>query len=355
MNFTATPPDDNSNTIDPHLQSASEALRSLNTLRNKGTLTPRAALAAFEQLAANIRRDFPEVTQQSAAGVEEMSTADLLASYWQRIEDRKQAVGVGLRGLNAALNGGLQPKRLLVLLGPPGGGKTSFANQIATHVAAAHPVMYATSEDAPDVLIAKTIARIGKLPYSAARHGWKDYRQAIDTARAELNAHPAAQNLRYLDMTGGGLSLATLRERAQAHFAGKDGPGLLVVDYLQRMARAIRDAAGLRELREAVTFLTEELRALACDLECCVLAVASMHRASGYGRVADTNALGAAKESGDVEYTADVIMALVGVVEDSNKKVDPVLRIDKNRLGAVTSIPLVWRGDWQCFTEKGEA
>jgi replicative DNA helicase len=156
-------------------------------------------------------------------------------------------------------------------------------------------------------------------------------------------------------MLGPPISMNELRDRARSHFEGKSGPGLIVVDYLQRMARATRDTVGVKELREAVTFLTERLRSLACELDCTVLAVASMNRQSGYGKNGDTSALSAAKESGDIEYTADVIMALV---EDSSNKrttaswLKPrVLRIDKNRLGETTTIDLDWYADRQQFSE----
>ncbi len=127
------------------------------------------------------------------------------------------------------------------------------------------------------------------------------------------------------------------------------------MDYLQRLARSQRDLTGAqnKDLRELVTSLTERLRSLACALDCCVIALASQNRASGYGR-GDNNALASAKESGDIEYTADVIMALA---EDSERApgasfIQSVkLRIDKNRQGEKTAIALDWQPDIQTFSE----
>lgn len=335
-------------TLDAHLESLRQALHDLQASQKQERLLPEHMAAALSELLSYIHRDFP------SEHITESATADLLDGFWERAQVRKIAAPTGLGSLDKALNGGLQAKRLVVLLGAPGSGKTSLANQIAEKVAQERPVLYVTSEDSPDVLLAKTLSRIANIPYSAVLHGWDDHRVAIYHAIEQLRERPSARLLRYLDVTGGAISLDELRDRAQAHFEEEQGPGLIVIDYLQRMARATRELGGIKELREAVTFLTEKLRAMACELNCTVMAVASMNRASGYGKNGDTNSLSAAKESGDIEYTADVIMALA---EDTSSKRQTanwiksrILRIDKNRLGETTSIELDWRADRQQFT-----
>jgi replicative DNA helicase len=148
----------------------------------------------------------------------------------------------------------------------------------------------------------------------------------------------------------------TLTRQHFARFANETeggGAGVLVVDYLQRVARAQlgqQRAGGMRDLRESVTSLTEQLRYLARDLNCTVIAVASQNRASGY---ANANAMTSAKESGDVEYTADVLMSLA----NDEKRPTPLrcearsLSLAKNRLGSQTTIHLDWRADRQQFME----
>ena len=342
--------DDHAITLDAHLESLRKALHDAQQARKEETLTPDAMQEALTQLASNLRRDFP---QQSEIAVLEASMQDLLDGYWARVKDQETNAPTGLGRLDDVLNGGFQRKRLVVLLGAPGSGKTSLANQIAEHVASVHPVLYVTSEDTPDVLLAKTLARVGQMKYSAALYGWERERERIIAAIQAISAHPSAKNLRYVDASMGlPAGMDDIRQRARAHFADKPGPGLLVVDYLQRLARTVRDAAGIRDLREAVTMLTEQLRAMACELDCSVLAIASMNRASGYGRT-DASALSSAKESGDIEYTADVIMALTE--ETGGRKAPPgmaprALRIDKNRQGETSILALDWYADRQQFT-----
>lgn len=289
----------------------------------------------------------------------DISIPDLLAGYWTQVEWRKMCASTGFKSLNDALGGGLESKREVVLLGAPNCGKTTLAHQIADHVAdGGRPVLYVTSEDSPHDLICKTLARIGQVNYTAVKKGWSSEQAKIREALAIQAERQSTKYLRYLDATGA-ISLEAIREKALAHFAEAPSQGVLVIDYLQRMARAIR-AQGLNmELREAVTFLTEQLRALACEIDCCVVVVASQNRASGY-KMQDSN-LATAKESGDIEYTADVMLTLGEDKESTTLKRKPgqpfikplVLRIDKNRQGDKdVKIDLDFQPDRQMFTES---
>jgi replicative DNA helicase len=285
--------------------------------------------------------------------------------YWAHVAKRKATVGTSIKGLDNILGGGLEPQRLMVLLGAPGGGKTTLANQIAVHAAdSGRAVFYVTSEDIPFNLLAKTLARQSQTSYTAILKGYEDQRSRIEQALKTYQESQAATRLRYLDATMG-TSLSTIRERAAAHFEQfKDGGnGILVIDYLQRIARSLsayRD--GRQDLRLAVTAISEELRSIATGLDCCVIALAAQSRASGYaaGNGAAKNALASGKESGDIEYTADTVMA---IVDDEQRKMQvpwlqaKVLRVDKNRQGPAGDncvLNLDWYAERQQFTEAFE-
>jgi replicative DNA helicase len=299
-----------------------------------------------------------ELLNPQTASLQIATLGELAAAYWDRIAEQRQAAPTGLGSLDTALGGGLQPKRLFVVLGGPGSGKTTLINQIAERVAnGGRPVVYLTTEDPMSTLLAKTIARLGRLDYGAVLQGRESERAAIDGTLHELAERRSAERLLYIE--GNGADLDELAAVAQRHFArfadeAQDGggPGVLVVDYLQRVARAQLKAmrSGVRDLREAVTVLTEDLRDLARSLNCAVIAVASQSRASGYG---NANALSSAKESGDIEYTADVLMSLA---KDEQRQA-PLrhearsLSLAKNRLGSQTTVDLDFRADRQQFTE----
>lgn len=294
----------------------------------------------------------------NAARIADCLIRDLLTDYWQHVAGRKDCAPTGFGALNDALGGGFESKRLVVLLGAPNSGKTTFVHQIADHVAnSGRPVLYVTSEDSPFDLLAKTLARVGNISYTAVKKGWETERAKIDTALFQQSTRLSTDRLRYLDASSG-TTLDIIRETAKRFFAQTEaGQGLIVIDYLQRIARSVRAAGGgNQELREAVTMLTEQLRALACELDCCVLAIASQNRASGYST--NASSLASAKESGDIEYTADVIMAL----GDDNERAalnsftkSIKLRIDKNRQGDKDKvIALDFQPDRQMFTESAK-
>lgn len=270
--------------------------------------------------------------------------------FWSQVEKRRATVGTGLAGLDELLGGGFEPGRLLVLLGAPGGGKTSLANQMAVHAAdSGRPVLYVSSEDSPFYLLSKTLARQSQIDYTAVHKGYVDQRERIADALETYRRSLAAERLHYVDATTG-VDIEQIVTYAREHFERfkEAGSGILVIDYLQRLARMRAND----DLRIAVTMLTERCRAIASELDCTVLCLASQHRASGYG--ASGNSLTSGKESGDIEYTADI----VGAIGDDSSRMSPaswlsakVLRVDKNRQGRCGAVQLDWHGGYQQFTE----
>jgi replicative DNA helicase len=293
-----------------------------------------------------------EKTQMAAQVITDVSMLDLLADYWTQVEKRKHCSPTGFGTLNDVLGGGLESKRLVVVLGAPNSGKTTWIHQVADHVAdGGRPVLYVTSEDSPHDLMCKTLSRIGKVNYTAVKKGWDSERARITQTLATQAGRQSTRYLRYVDATSG-VSLEIIKEKAQVHFAEQPGQGVLIVDYLQRLARAMRLAGSSpMELREAVTSLTEQLRAMACELDCCVVAVASQNR-GGYN---GSNSMSSAKESGDVEYTSDVILALGDdtdrkAINSSTKSIK--LQVVKNRQGdRDRCISFDFQPDIQMFTE----
>jgi replicative DNA helicase len=293
----------------------------------------------------------------------EYSARDLLLDYWAQATKRVNTAGTSFKSLNEALSGGIEAERLVVLLGAPNTGKTVLAHQIADYIAdSGRPVLYVTSEDRPGALIAKTLARVGGIDYTPVLKGRQDCERAIKAAIARQLDRVSAECLRYLDATNG-VDMATIRDRARSHFERYSdetqggGPGVLVVDYLQRIARAMKTRNNLSaDLREVVTRVGEELRGMAMELNCGVIAIASQNR-TGYTR-GESTALASAKESGDIEYCADVLLALV---EDKDRKktvphLAPIaLHVDKNRQGKKDiKIALDFYADRQQFTEAAQ-
>jgi len=283
---------------------------------------------------------------------------ELDAGYWERIGAMKAAVSTGFTGLNRMLSGGLHPERFVVILGAPGAGKTTFANQIAEFVASrGRPTVYLACEEAASTLYAKTLARLGNVDYGAVQFGWASYRAQIDAARTLANERLSAKRLLYVE---GFSSLSELREVAKGHFQRYSdetkeeggGPGLLVVDYLQCISQVIaRSGSANATENQMISLLCYDLRALARELNCTVIAISRQHRASGYG---NANALTSGSGSGSIEYGADVMLS---IDKDEERKAPigwkgRVLVLPKNRLGeADQRLLLDWRGKSQEFRE----
>lgn len=302
------------------------------------------------------------------AEVRDFLPLDLMASYWQQQTERRSMAETGFASLNNALSGGLERDRLYVLLGAPGSGKTTLTNQIADHVGRERPVLYVSSEDTPMALLAKTIARRGLIEYSAVLRGYQSESDRINAAFAEYREQQQSRMIRYVDATQG-IGLQEIADLAEQHFsatsASSQGDPVIVVDYLQRLARAenmrLSGALGV-DARQVATVYTERLRALACDAHCSVICLSAMSRASGYN-ITSSSLLSAAKESGDIEYTADVILALGEQYADGApvSLSDPSmfawqLVIAKNRQGLSSAtgarIELAWRPTFQQFIER---
>jgi replicative DNA helicase len=282
---------------------------------------------------------------------------ELDASYWERIGAMREAATTGFRGLNRVLSGGLHADRLMIILGAPGAGKTTFVHQIAEYVAnRGRPAAYLACEESPATLYAKTLARLGGVDYAAAQFGWPAYKAQIDAARAIANGRLSATRLLYID---GFRTLTDLRATVQSHFAryrgdtnDAGGPGLLIVDYLQCLAQIIARQSGtpLNE-NQIISQVCYDLRQLAKELTCTVIAISRQHRAGGYG---SANALSSGSGSGSIEYGADVVMC---IDKDEERKVPigwkgRVVVIPKNRLGeADVSVQFDWRGNRQEFRE----
>jgi replicative DNA helicase len=320
-------------------------------------LDPLRELQAAQDAIRKIMPDLPCVARDGAPI--DVLVRDLAAEYWNQVEQRKNTAGTGFAGLDSVLSGGIETKRLVCVLGAPNTGKTTFVHQIADEIACrGRPVLYVTSEDCPSALFAKTLARIGGIDYTPVLKGWKSEKAKIDAALARQMDRLSTDRLRYLDATNG-VSMDVIREKAERHFADYTaeqggGPGIIVVDYLQKIARAMKTMSRLTvDLREVVTLATERLRILAYELDCGVITIASQNR-TGYTRSENTGALASAKESGDIEYTCDVLMALA----EDKERVAPkgmtaiALYVDKNRQGQRgKSLALDFWADRQQFTE----
>ena len=272
--------------------------------------------------------------------------SDLIGSVIAQAEaaqKRKEETGSTIAGLSTGFSkvdeklNGLR-EGLSILAGPPGFGKTSLALQIASVVAEKVPSLYVTCENSPSNLVLKCMCRTaGIIPLDVER-GTADLNKLKQGA--EL-FRKAARRLALIEGTGR-TTVAMVRGKAlQAMRYHKCDTCLIVIDYLQSMACQL----GFQSARENVSTLTSQLTELAHHLKSPVLAIASQSR-QGYERGKTNPWLETLKESGDLEYSADLVLF---IERNEDDPVTPLvrnyrLRIAKNRFGqADIFVPLTFK------------
>jgi replicative DNA helicase len=281
--------------------------------------------------------------------------ADAEARRLQREATGSAVLGVptGLAQLDNML-GGLN-EGLYLLAGPPGMGKTTLALQIAAAATTDVPVVVVTFEHAPANLTLKLLCARAGVNLRDIQRGYADLAKLRRAAEAWESV---AQRLAVVE---GSSQLRVAQVRAQARRAMRQHQAercLVVVDYLQLWAKVAEDLRGNFSVRERVDMLGGHLRELALGLRSPVLALASQNRSAGnYGNGKGTAALDSLKESGDLEYAADVVLFLT---EAQERCATPPARaveltVAKNRHGETGKVGLIFRPDLGTMREEARS
>jgi replicative DNA helicase len=249
--------------------------------------------------------------------------ADLTDGILADLDQRRAAHLAGRKVLGHATGfatldnilGGLEAQRLTVLMAEPGAGKTTFSNQLAYTVAASGaPVLYVSFENTPAALTLRHLARLAGKSVTDVERGRIDP-SALAPARRRFD--DAAASLYYVAGTKS-TTVAAIRghvERLRARHPDAGHP-LVVIDYLQRLARA-GSIGRADDARLRVGSISQELTDLARDTGAHVWAISSVNRGA-YGKEKAKPTLASAKESGDIEFDADAALTL-------NKPENPAL------------------------------
>ena len=242
--------------------------------------------------------------------------------------DRLWPTGFG--DLDPIIGGGLRSGGLVLLAGPHGLGKTTFALQICRNVVrTGRPVIYFSYEHEAEDLIQKLVAMeageldgSGRARLTAVREAFEghDTGSIEERLRAVPGALKALANVRsYAELlyvhrsTGSRTDLAAIRKQIENVSGATGSAPLVIVDYLQKVL--VPD--GSAEESERTTTIVEGLKDLSIDVAAPVLAiVAAEKEALQAGTRMRTRHL---RGSSALAYEADVVLVL-------NNKVDIVAR-----------------------------
>lgn len=256
----------------------------------------------------------------------------VLSDAFERIDELHKEKGK-LRGIPThfgALDNilaGLQKSDLLVLAARPSVGKTSFALDIARHIAIREkvPIGMFSLEMSKEQLVDRLLCaeagvdlwrmRTGRL---SDRPGSDDFPR-IGHAMGMLSEAPI-----FIDDTPGNtvMQIRTKARRLQA----EHNLGLIIIDYLQLM-ESHRGASDNRV--QEVAEMSRNLKGIARELNIPVLALSQLSRAVEQSKPAIPK-LSHLRESGSIEQDADVVMFIYRKASDRNYRMDDIPPDERN-------------------------
>ena len=294
-----------------------EIVRERSILRKLVTASDDIATNAFNPQGKTVDRILEEAEQKILAigeegarnkqGFQSLDTlvVDLLDRVQEMADNPMDVTGVptGFVDLDR-MTSGLQAGDLVVLAARPSMGKTSFAVNIAEHVALNEglPVAIFSMEMGAAQLAVRIVGSIGRVNQGNLRTGklnddeWPRLTEAIERLRT-VSLH--------IDETPG-LSPTELRANARrlARTCGK--LGLIVVDYLQLMSGSGSAASSDNRATE-LGEISRGLKMLVKELQCPVIALSQLNR-SVEQRTDKRPMMSDLRESGAIEQDADIIM-----------------------------------------------
>lgn len=214
--------------------------------------------------------------------------------------------------LDALLGGGIASTHVCGVMGPPSVGKSAFVGSMCIDLQAPKasglfaPVLHVSTELTRYELMIRYAANRKGFPWRDAMKGMHD--AALLEATSDLNI--VLMGCDNLDRAN---PIGCIAEQAMAVREAQGVSPIIVIDYVQLLARGGDDG-----MRNRVGELTMKIRILAQLMDCPIIAVFSTGRAfynsANLEKLRQANDptayLGAAKESGDIEFDCATLLFL---------------------------------------------
>ncbi len=343
-----------------NIQAYAEAIRERAIIREMISAANEIADAGFNPEGRN-STDLLDLAETQIFKIAENRSGDgkgprslrtgLLDETLARIEEMNEAKG-GITGLSTGFTAfdkkttGLQPADLVIVAGRPSMGKTTFAMNIAEHVAIKEekPVIIFSMEMPADALLMRCISSLGRVDQSRMRSGNmqdQDWNQVISA----FNLLKEQGNM-FIDDTPN-MSPAEIRSRARRISRENGGLSLIVIDYLQLMS-----VPGMGDNRTLeVSEISRSLKSLAKELKIPVIALSQLNR-SLEQRADRRPVMADLRESGSIEQDADLICFIYRdevYNPDTEHKGMAEIIISKQRNGPIGKFPLTFQGQYTRF------
>lgn len=289
---------------------------------NEALVNYREALAAAVQQASSAEQLRSKELEEQQNAYKEKSVVGRLQGFLDRIAASTQArsYSTGLPSLDELLDGGLYTG-FYVVGAISSLGKTTFCLQMMDSIAAhGDDVMIFSLEMAADELIAKSISRhtlfesletYRDTKYARTVRGittGKNYAKYSDKQKeiieAATNDYANYADHIYIKEGMGNIGVKQIYAAVDEHIKMTGKAPVVLVDYIQILAPY--DENNRMTDKQVVDKNVLELKRLSRDKEIPVVAISSFNRAS----YTDPVSMSSFKESGAVEYSSDVLLAL---------------------------------------------
>lgn len=239
---------------------------------------------------------------------------------------------------------GMQAGNLIMIAARPGMGKSSFAANIAQHVAIRQniPTAIFTLEMSKEELTNRIICSEAMIDNKKIKSG--------DLSDEELSKYcdamePIASSPLYIDDTPS-ISYTELRAKCKRLKLEKN-LGLVVVDYLQLMRGTSKESR-----QQEISEISRNLKLIAKELGIPLIALSQLSRAVEQRKDDHRPVLSDLRESGAIEQDADIVLFLYREdaynEETENKNICECI-VAKNRAGETGTVKLTWKGEYTTF------
>lgn len=311
----------------------------------QGTYDASVLIDSAEQKIFDIRRG---KSMQGLQRVNEsiIETFDRLDALNSDSQNLYRGIPTGIKYLDDTITG-LNRSDLILLAARPGMGKTSFALNIARHVAVkeSKKVAFFSLEMTREQLTSRLLSTEAMVHGVKLRTGKLEEDEWIRLIEA---GDILSKTQLYFDDTPG----ITVPEM-KAKLRRLKNVDLVVIDYLQLMSSAKRIDNRVQEISE----ITRNLKIMAKEINVPVITLSQLSRASEQ-RAEHRPMLSDLRDSGSIEQDADIVLFLYrgdyyknaeAIEEDYDKNSGECI-VAKNRHGETKTVPLHWQGEFMRFT-----
>jgi replicative DNA helicase len=257
------------------------------------------------------------------------------AEWIETLANAGDPIPTNLPALDLRLRGGMRAGRVCVVGGEPGAGKTALLLQVAGRMAASGAaVVFLARDEGPESAAVRLAQHLGVSREDAER--------GTPTAiRALVMSTGSGVRLQLPDPD----EIRDLREVFEGVGSAK-GNRVVILDSIQKVTLSDEPDS----LHEAVSARMDAIRKAARETKSIVFVASELAR-GGYARKDRTSDLASFKNSGGIEYGADVAVVLRPMEQ---REGDVVATIVKNRLGSKGTFMLRINKDTCLYSEVDE-